>query len=108
MGGVPERRQVTDEAGDPVDGLHPALAAWVRRAQVLLQSWLHLDQRCAVAFTVFALAQPRVVQHRDVRSGEGDLRGLHGPSQVGGEHRADALVPPTSIQLEGERAPPRG
>jgi hypothetical protein len=27
---VPARRQVTDEAGDPVDGLHPALAAWVR------------------------------------------------------------------------------
>jgi hypothetical protein len=78
----PAGREVSQESGHPAYRLAVAFAAGVWLVDVLLEILFDLDRGCAVAVAEVALAQPPVIEDRDVGIAERDLGGLRGAVQV--------------------------
>ncbi|HEY3733261.1 MAG TPA: IS110 family transposase [Streptosporangiaceae bacterium] len=109
---APAQRQISEEPADPPHRLPPALPTRIRTVQIVTPARVQLRRGHPVALPVITLPQPPVTQHRNRRPAEGDGRRLHGPAQIGAEHRGNPVLttpPPESLCLHPAllRQPPR-
>lgn len=89
---VPANGKVMQEPFDPLDGLAPALAAWVRQVDVAAALGVVLVDWLLRLSSVVTLAKPPVEQYWDVRAGEGDLHRFDSTTQVRAEHHVETVV----------------
>src|SRR4051794_34487796 len=92
-------RKLGEELASLIEHLAVALAAWERAVDVS-RARLERGDRRTVQLAVVAFPQPRVLQLRDVRAGEGDLDRLDRPAQVGAEDHVDVATSLTQVQCE--------
>jgi hypothetical protein len=95
---VPAQRQVAEETADTGDGLPPAFPARIRLVQVLTSTTVHLDRRHPVALSVITLAQPPVVQRRNVGPVSRPFRCEDARSDAKRRHRL-AFPPGSEVSL---------
>jgi len=67
-----------------------------------------LFDRFAIQGSVVALAKAVIAIDLEIRVAERQLRGLDGTTEIGREHRVDALARPALSQLTSEQSTPLG
>lgn len=116
-GGVPDDQdppavvaagEVVEERADAVHDVLVALPSREGDLDPLRALALESLDRRAVQRTVVALPQPGIRVDRDRGAREGDLRRLHGASEVRGEHRLDPVGATALIERPGQAPTPGG